>query len=75
MTGTPTAIGNVIFFPKFQLLFANGAAFEKLGEAQQVILHKAAEATQKKAIEEHPSEVDAANAWCAAAGQELLVLR
>jgi TRAP-type C4-dicarboxylate transport system substrate-binding protein len=68
LTGTPIATGNVIFFPKFQVLFANGAAFAKLSEAQQVIIHKAAEATQKKAIEEHMSEVDAATAWCADGG-------
>jgi len=68
LTGTPTATGNVIFFPKFQVLFANGAAFEKLSEAQQNILRQAATATQKKAIAEHPSEADAATAWCADGG-------
>ena len=68
LTGTPTATGNVIFFPKFQVLFVNGAAFEKLSETQQNILRQAAIATQKKAIAEHPSEVDAATAWCADGG-------
>ena len=68
LTGTPTATGNVIFFPKFQVLFVNSAAFEKLSEAQKNILREAASATQKKAIAEHPSEVDAATAWCADGG-------
>ena len=68
LTGTPTATGNVIFFPKFQVLFANGTAFETLSEAQRTILRDAAAATQKKAIAEHPSEVDAATAWCADGG-------
>jgi TRAP-type C4-dicarboxylate transport system substrate-binding protein len=68
LTGTPTATGNVIFFPKFQVLFVNGAAFEKLSETQQNILRQAAITTQKKAIAEHPSEVDAATAWCADGG-------
>jgi TRAP-type C4-dicarboxylate transport system substrate-binding protein/sugar lactone lactonase YvrE len=68
LTGTPTATGNVIFFPKFQVLFANGKAFEKLSEAQRTILGEAAAATQEKAITEHPSEVDAAIAWCADGG-------
>jgi TRAP-type C4-dicarboxylate transport system substrate-binding protein/DNA-binding beta-propeller fold protein YncE len=68
LTGTPTATGNVIFFPKFQVLFANDTAFEKLSEAQQNILREAAIATQKKAIAEHPREVDAATAWCADGG-------
>jgi TRAP-type C4-dicarboxylate transport system substrate-binding protein/Tol biopolymer transport system component len=72
LTGTPTATGNVIFFPKFQVLFVNGAAFEKLGEAQQNILREAAIATQKKAIAEHPREVDAATAWCADGGTIVL---
>jgi len=65
LTGIPTATGNVIFFAKFQVLFANGPAFEKLSEAQRAILHDAAIATQAKAIAEHPSEVEAATAWCA----------
>ena len=50
LSGTPTATGNVIFFPKFQVLFANGAALEKLSEGQRAILREAAAATQKKAI-------------------------
>jgi TRAP-type transport system periplasmic protein len=65
LKGTPIATGNVVFFPKFQVLFAHGGAFEKLSNAQQNILHEAAIATQEKAIAEHPSEVEAATAWCA----------
>ena len=68
LTGNPTATGNVIFFPKFQVLFANGAAFEKLSDAQRTVIREAAAATQEKAITEHPSEVDAATAWCADGG-------
>jgi hypothetical protein len=72
LTGTPTATGNVVFFPKFQVLFANEAAFEKLSEPQQNILREAAIATQKKAITEHPSEVDAGSAWCTDGGTVVL---
>jgi TRAP-type C4-dicarboxylate transport system substrate-binding protein len=72
LTGTPTATGNVVFFPKFQVLFANGPAFEKLNEAQRKVLRDAAIATQKKAIAAHPSEVDAATAWCADGGSIVL---
>jgi TRAP-type transport system periplasmic protein len=68
LSGTPTATGNVVFFPKFQVLFANGAALEKLSEGQRSILREAAAATQKKAIAEHPTEADAAAAWCADGG-------
>jgi TRAP-type transport system periplasmic protein len=64
LSGTPTATGNVIFFPKYQVLFVNGAAFENLTDAQRTVLRDAAAATQKKAIAEHPREVDAATAWC-----------
>ena len=64
----PTATGNIIFFPKFQVLFANGAAFEKLSEAQRAILREAAAASQQKAIAEHPSEVELGAAWCVDGG-------
>jgi TRAP-type C4-dicarboxylate transport system substrate-binding protein len=60
----PTVTGNVIFYPKFQTLFANGTVFEKLSEGQRSILREAAAAAQKKAIAEHPSEADGARAWC-----------
>jgi WD40 repeat protein len=68
LTGTPTATGNLIFFAKYQVLFANGSAFDKLSEEQRTVLREAAAATQAKAIEEHPSEAEAAAAWCADGG-------
>jgi TRAP-type C4-dicarboxylate transport system substrate-binding protein len=68
LSGTPTATGNVTFFPKYQVLFANGAAFDKLSEVQQAIIREAAVATQKKAIAEHPSEVEAGKTWCSEVG-------
>lgn len=63
--GIPTATGNITFFPKFQVLFANGAAFEKLSDQQRAILREAALAAQSKAIAENPSEADIAATWCA----------
>jgi TRAP-type C4-dicarboxylate transport system substrate-binding protein len=72
LTGTPTATGNVIFFAKFQVLFANGAAFARLSDEQRAVLRQAADAAQKKAIAEHPKEVDAATAWCADGGTIVL---
>jgi TRAP-type C4-dicarboxylate transport system substrate-binding protein len=50
LTGTPTATGNVIFFAKFQVLFAHGPALEKLSQEQRAILREAAAATQKKPL-------------------------
>jgi TRAP-type transport system periplasmic protein len=67
-----TATGNVVFFPKFQVLFANGEAFEQLSEEQQMVIRNAAAATQDKAITEHPREADAAAQWCADGGTIVL---
>jgi TRAP-type transport system periplasmic protein len=64
LTRTPTATGNVVFFPKFQVLFAHGGTFETLTESQRTILQNAAVATQQKAIAEQPGEAVAASAWC-----------
>ena len=64
LTRTPTATGNVVFFPKFQVLFANSETFETLTESQRTILQNAAVATQQKAIAEHPGEAAVAAAWC-----------
>ncbi len=72
LTGKPTATGNVIFFSKFQVIFANAAAFNRLSAEQQTVLRQAAVAAQKKAIAEHPKEVDAATAWCADGGTIVL---
>ena len=72
LIGQPAATGNVTFFPKFQMLFASAAAFDKLSEDQRTILRNAAAATQKKALAEHPSEVEAAQVWCAAGGTVVL---
>src|SRR6266498_1855398 len=74
LPGTPNVTGNLTFFPKFQVLFANGAAFEKLSEGQRSILREAAAAAQKKAISEHPKEAEAAKAWCANANGETIVM-
>lgn len=60
----PTAAGNVTFYPKYQVLFANSAAFERLSEAQRAILREAAAATRDYAIANRPSIVDVGDAWC-----------
>jgi Tol biopolymer transport system component/TRAP-type C4-dicarboxylate transport system substrate-binding protein len=66
LNGQPVATGNVTFYPKYQVLFANAAAFDRLSAEQRTILRQAAAAAQKKAIAGHPREVAAATAWCAA---------
>jgi TRAP-type C4-dicarboxylate transport system substrate-binding protein len=72
LSGRPIATGNVVFFPKFQVLFANGGAFERLSDEQQSVLRDAAAATQQKAIAEHPREAAAAAQWCADGGTIVL---
>ena len=72
LTGLPAATGNVTFFAKYQVLFANGAAFEKLSDAQRTVLQEAAVAAQKKALAERPSDIDAGPAWCADGGSIVL---
>lgn len=64
ITRTPAATGNVVFFPKFQVLFAHSSTFEALSESQRTILQNAAVATQQKAITEHRGEAVTASAWC-----------
>ncbi len=72
LTGSPTATGNVVFFSKFQVLFANEDAFERLSDGQRSVLREAAAAAQTKAIAEHPKEVNAAATWCADGGSIVL---
>jgi TRAP-type C4-dicarboxylate transport system substrate-binding protein/beta-lactamase regulating signal transducer with metallopeptidase domain len=72
LSGTPIATGNVTFFSKYQVLFANSATFEKLSDEQKTILREAAVATQTKAIAEHPNDSDAATAYCAEGGTVVL---
>jgi hypothetical protein len=57
-----------VFFPKYQVLFANGAAFEQLIQSQQSILRKAAAAVQETAIANRLGEAEAAEAWCTDGG-------
>lgn len=72
LTGKPIATGNVTFYPKYEILFANGAAFARLTDQQRLILRQAAAATQQKAIANRPQEVDAATAYCADGGSIVL---
>ena len=72
LNGKPTVTGNVTFYPKFDILFANAAAFAGLSDEQRTVLRQAAAAAQTKAIAEHPKEADTAAAWCADGGTIVL---
>jgi len=72
LTGRPIATGNVVFFSKFQVLFANSTAFDRLSNSQRKILREAAQATQAKTIADRPSDVEAGAAWCEDGGSIVL---
>ncbi len=64
-----TITGNVTFYPKFQVLVANSAAFERLSDEQRSILREAALEAQEKAISERASEADAGAYLCTNGGK------
>ena len=64
LSGRPIATGNVTFYPKYQVLFANGEAFASLSEAQQTILREAAAAARDNYLAERPSDSMAGVTWC-----------
>ena len=72
LTGKPIATGNVIFYSKYQVIFANADVFNRLSNEQRTVLRQAAAATQSKAIAEHPKEIDAATDYCADGGTIVL---
>jgi TRAP-type C4-dicarboxylate transport system substrate-binding protein len=68
----PTFTGDVVFFPKFQILAANSAALAGLSEAQMDAIRGAAIAARDQMLAEHPSEATAAETWCANGGRVVL---
>ena len=64
LVGQPTATGNVTFFPKFEILVANSAAYAQLSDEQRSILASAAIATRDQAITERPTDAQAGRDWC-----------
>jgi TRAP-type C4-dicarboxylate transport system substrate-binding protein len=68
LPGRPTFTGDVVFFPKFQVLAAGAAAFDRLTETQRSSVRDAARAVRDLAIAEHATDADAAEAWCANGG-------
>jgi TRAP-type C4-dicarboxylate transport system substrate-binding protein len=67
-----TFVGDVTFFPKYQVLAANTAAFDRLTASQQAAIRAAARSAQQLAIAEHPSDAEAATAWCESGGSVAL---
>jgi TRAP-type C4-dicarboxylate transport system substrate-binding protein len=73
LNGVPTGTGNVVLYPKYQVLYANEDALAALSDAQRAVLRDAAADTQADAIAEHPGETETAAAWCEANGSIVLV--
>ncbi len=60
-----TATGNVTFYPKVNSLVIGDKAFDRLDDAQRDVLAEAATQTREWAIEESPTDAEAAEAFCA----------
>jgi TRAP-type C4-dicarboxylate transport system substrate-binding protein len=73
LNGVPTGTGNVVLYPKYQVLYGNEDSLAGLTEEQRGMLRDAAADTQAEAIANHPSEVETAAAWCASNGSIALV--
>jgi TRAP-type C4-dicarboxylate transport system substrate-binding protein len=63
------ATGNVILFPKINVLVINTQTRKQLTEEQDRLLRDAATATRTWAVTQQPSDLDAARTWCAAGGK------
>jgi hypothetical protein len=64
-----TAAGNVVLFPKANVLVVNADVFARLSESQQEILEQAASETLNWSIESRISDAAAAEEWCAGGGR------
>jgi TRAP-type C4-dicarboxylate transport system substrate-binding protein len=59
-----TATGNVTFYPKVNSLVVNAEVYDRLDDGQRDVLAKAATETREWAIDEIPTDVEAARAFC-----------
>ncbi len=64
--------GDVTFFPKYQVLAANAAVFDRLTEQQRAVIRDAAAIAQDMAIATHPTDAEAAEAFCQEDGTVVL---
>ena len=72
LSGTPTATGDVVLYPKFQVLAAEDAAFSRLSDAQQAIVRGAAVAARDLAVAKHVPDAQLASEWCTLHGRVVL---
>ena len=72
LPGFPTFIGDVALPPRYQVLAANRASFERLTDDQRAAIGEAAVAVRDRAIAEHGTDAAAAVEWCAGGGDVIL---
>jgi hypothetical protein len=72
LSGKPTATGDVVIYPKYQVLAADDAAFSRLTDAQRTALRDAAVAARDLAIADHTSDLERSQAWCNFGGRVVL---
>ncbi len=72
LPGPATFTGDVVFFPKYQILAANSAALAGLTGPQQEAVGQAAIEARDAMLADHPSEAAAAEVWCAQGGRVVL---
>ena len=64
-----TATGNVVLFPKVNVLVVNDEVFARLNESQKEVLEQAALETLNWSVKSRVSETAAAEEWCANGGR------
>lgn len=62
--GYTYATGNLVFYPRTKMLFANGPAFASLSDRQRAILEQAAQETRDQAVGHVPDESAQAARHC-----------
>jgi TRAP-type C4-dicarboxylate transport system substrate-binding protein len=62
------ASGNLVWYPKVNVLIANSAAWDALTDVQRDVLQQAAATAQQDAIDTLPDESTAARIWCGSTG-------
>ncbi len=72
LPGQPTFTGDVTFYPKYQVLAANGKVFGGLTSDQQAAIRTAALTTRDEMLASHPTDVEAGADWCAGGGRVVL---
>jgi TRAP-type C4-dicarboxylate transport system substrate-binding protein len=68
LTPGGTATGNVVFYPKVNVLVANSVVWRRLKADQQRVLTRAAAATRSWVVATFPDDRAAAKTFCAAGG-------